>query len=238
MKKITFKFYGALRKYGKEISLYGNTVNECMRSLCIQLDGFKKHVKYKQYALKIGRRYVGQDEYLTGIYANKPLIIRVIPIVKGAGPLALVAGAAFAAIGVMGVGGAMVATVLFQMGIGLMLAGAAALLTKQPKFNQDYKGVEDSKSSAFSNLSNMAGQGKQILRVYGEMLAGGYVISQGLASRRIESGIDINNVQTAKYSRQTVELIAAQDPNGKTYNIDRNCDSVRNAAINIRVQWS
>ena len=148
------------------------------------------------------------------------------------------AGAALAGMGAMGVGGAAVAAVLLQMGVGLMLSGAAALLTKQPKFNQDHQGVEDSKSSSFSNLSNMVGQGKQILRVYGEMLVAGYVISQGLSSRRIASGVDINDVQTANYARQNIALIAAQDPKGVAYNIDRNCDSVRNAAVNIQVAWS
>ncbi|MGL4674111.1 MAG: hypothetical protein ACRCXK_04545, partial [Wohlfahrtiimonas sp.] len=95
-----------------------------------------------------------------------------------------------------------------------------------------------SKSSSFSNLSNMVGQGKQILRVYGNILVAGYTISQGLMSRRIDSGVDINEVQTATYERQRIELIAAKDPNGKAYNIDRNCDSVRNASVNIQVAWS
>ena len=239
MKKITFKFYGALRKFcGKEINIYGCTVNEAMRSLCIQIPALKKHIKHKQYNLKVGRRDVTQDEYIDIVKAEKDLIVRVIPAIRGAGPFALVAGAALAAMGAAGVGGAMIATVLLQLGIGLMLAGAAALLTKQPKFNQNNEGVEDSKSSSFSNLSNMIGQGKQILRVYGEMRVAGYVISQGLSSRRIDSGVDINNVQSANYERQKIELIAAKDNSGKTYNIDRNCDSVRNAAVNIKVNWS
>lgn len=239
MKKIKFKFYGALRKYcGKEVEIYGRTVNEAMRSLCIQMPNLKKHMKYKHYQVKVGRREVTQDQYLDAIKIENDVVVSVIPAIQGAGPFALVAGAALAAMGALGVGGAAVASILLQVGIGLMLSGAAALLTKQPKFNQDYKGVEDSKSSSFSNLSNMIGQGKQILRVYGEMLVGGYVISQGLSSRRIASGIDINDVQTANYTRQNIALIAAKDPKGVTYNIDRNCDSVRNAAVNIKVAWS
>ena len=238
MKKITFKFYGALRKYGREYTIYGNTVNECMRSLCIQIHGLKKHMKYKKYNLKVGRRDVGQDEYIDGVNVEKDIVVRVIPVIHGAGPFALVAGAALAALSTVSFVSAAVGAVLLQMGIGLMLSGAAALLTKQPKFNQDHQGVEDSKSSSFSNLSNMVGQGKQILRVYGQMLVSGYVLSQGVSSRRIDSGVDINEIQTATYDRQRIELIAAKDPNGKTYNIDRNCDSVRNAAVNIRVAWS
>lgn len=239
MKKITFKFYGALRKYcGKEIEIYGRTVNEAMRSLCIQIPSLKKHMKYKQYQLKVGRSEITQDQYVDILKIENDVVVSVIPAIRGAGPFALVAGAALAGMGAMGVGGAAVAAILLQAGIGLMLSGAAALLTKQPKFNQDHQGVEDSKSSSFSNLSNMVGQGKQILRVYGEMLVAGYVISQGLSSRRIASGVDINDVQTADYTRQNIALIAAQDPKGTTYNIDRNCDSVRNAAVNIQVNWS
>ena len=123
MKKITFKFYGALRKYGREYVLYGNTVNEAMRSLCIQINGLKKHMKYKKYNLKVGRRDVGQDEYIDGIDVEKDIVVRVIPVIHGAGPFALVAGAALAAMGAAGVGGAMIATVLLQLGIGLMLSG-------------------------------------------------------------------------------------------------------------------
>lgn len=238
MKKITFKFYGALRRYcGKEIEIYGRTVNETMRSLCIQIPNLKRHMKYKKYNLKVGRRDVGQDEYIDGVDVEKDIVVRVIPVIHGAGPFALVAGAALASLSYVEAFAA-VATVLLQMGIGLMLSGAAALLTKQPKFNQDHQGVEDSKSSSFFNLSNMVGQGKQILRVYGQMLVAGYTISQGLMSRRIDSGVDINEVQTAAYERQRIELIAAKDPNGKAYNIDRSCDSVRNAAINIQASWS
>lgn len=239
MKKITFKFYGALRRYcGKEIEIYGRTVNEAMRSLCIQIPNLKRHMKYKKYNLKVGRRDVGQDEYIDGIDVEKDIAVRVIPVIHGAGPFALVAGAALAALSYVEAF-AVIATVLLQMGVGLMMAGAAALLTKQPKFNQDHQGVEDSKSSSFSNLSNMVGQGKQIPRVYGEMRVAGYVVSQGLASRRIDAnGIDIKDVQSATYERQRIELIAAKDPSGKTYNIDRNCDSVRNAAVNIQAIWS
>lgn len=239
MKKITFKFYGALRKFcGKEIEIYGRAVNEAMRSLCIQIPSLKKHMKYKQYQLKIGRREVTQDQYVDILKIENDVVVSVIPTIQGAGPFALVAGAVLAGAGVaVGVTTA-VGAILLQVGIGLMLSGAAALLTKQPKFNQDHQGVEDSKSSSFSNLSNMVGQGKQILRVYGEMQVAGYVISQGLSSRRIASGVDINDVQTANYARQNVALIAAQDPKGVTYNIDRNCDSVRNAAVNIQVKWS
>lgn len=239
MKKITFKFYGALRKYcGKEIEIYGRTVNETMRSLCIQIPSLKRHMKYKKYNLKVGRRDVGQDEYIDGVDIETDIVVRVIPVIYGAGPFALVAGAALAGIGLkVGITTA-IGSILLQMGIGLMLSGAAALLTKQPKFNQDHQGVEDSKSSSFSNLSNMVGQGKQILRVYGSMLVAGYTISQGLMSRRIDAGVDINEIQTATYERQKIELIAAKDPNGNAYNIDRNCDSVRNAAVNIRVAWS
>lgn len=240
MKKITFKFYGALRKYcGKEIEIYGRTVNETMRSLCIQIPSLKKHMKYKKYNLKVGRRDVGQDEYIDGIDVEKDIVVRVIPVIHGAGPFALVAGAAFAALSTTTLVSAAVGAVLLQLGIGLMLSGAAALLTKQPKFNQDHQGVEDSKSSSFSNLSNMVGQGKQIPRVYGEMRVAGYVISQGLTSRRIDAnGVDIKDVQSATYERQRIELIAAKDPSGKAYNIDRNCDSVRNAAVNIQAIWS
>lgn len=239
MKKITFKFYGALRKYcGKEIEIYGRTVNETMRSLCIQIPNLKRHMKYKKYNLKVGHRDVGQDEYIDGVDVEKDIVVRVIPVIHGAGPFAFVAGAALAALSYVEAFAA-VATVLLQLGVGLMLSGAAALLTKQPKFNQDHQGVEDSKSSSFSNLSNMVGQGKQILRVYGEMLVAGYVISQGLSSRRIDAwGTDIKDVQSANYVRQNVDLIASTDPNGKTYNIDRNCDSVRNAAVNIQANWS
>lgn len=239
MKKITFKFYGALRKFcGKEVSIYGNTVNEAMRSLSIQMPALKKHMKHKQYQLKIGRKEVTQDQYIDVIKAENDLVVSVIPAIRGAGPFALVAGAALAGMGVATGISTAVGAILLQMGIGLMLSGAAALLTKQPKFNQNNEGVEDSKSSSFSNLSNMIGQGKQILRVYGEMRVAGYVISQGLSSRRIDSGVDINNVQSANYERQKIELIAAKDNSGKTYNIDRNCDSVRNAAVNIKVNWS
>lgn len=101
-----------------------------MRSLCIQIPNLKRHMKYKKYNLKVDRHDVGQDEYIDGIDVEKDIVVRVIPVIHGAGSFALVASVALAALSTASFVSAAVGAVLLQMGIGLMLSGAVALLTK------------------------------------------------------------------------------------------------------------
>jgi len=236
---VTVKMNGDLRKYGTGFVMHADTANDVIKSLCCQIDGLKNRLKEGFYNLKINGVDVSEEQYkdIASLNSDK-CVISITPAIKGAGKWGqIIAGAVLVVVGIIGnvMGGW--GTPFIQAGIGLMIGGAAALLTKAPKFNQNNQGVEDTKSSGFSNLNGMIGQGKQVMRVYGEIVTSGLTISQGITSHRSDSGSNINSIETAEYERKSIELIPATDPDGKRYNIDRGADSVKSAATVIVAKW-
>nr|WP_250581380.1 hypothetical protein [Neisseria subflava] len=74
---------------------------------------------------------------------------------------------------------------LVVAGVGMVAGGVAQMLTKPPKFDGG-KGVENSRNSGFSNLSNTAAQGQPMPLAYGRIYCGSRVVSQGIESRRLD----------------------------------------------------
>ena len=79
------------------------------------------------------------------------------------------------------------AAAMISAGTGLVLGGVAQLLTKMPKA-EGFKDSDDLKSSSFSNLANMTAQGAPVPLIYGKMMVGSKVLSQGV--RSVYSGSD------------------------------------------------
>ncbi|MDY0523244.1 tail assembly protein, partial [Pasteurella multocida] len=108
------------------------------------------------------------------------------PVLKGSkrgGVFSVILGAALmvASIFVPGAG-------LFGMGAALALGGVAQLLTPQPKMPAINE-KEKKQSTSFSNLSNMAAQGRMVPLAYGRIRCGSLVISQGVQT------LDVNIVE-------------------------------------------
>ena len=234
MNRVTIQFHGNLAQFGEKFELYANTANEAIRSLAIQIDGLKQYLKKGYYRVKVDHRVVTQSEYIGVLDVADGTVIHVSPRVAGSGKFgSFIVGAVLTGVGLM-TGFAP----LTQMGIGFMIGGVAQLLMKPKNFNQDFKGVEDSKSSAFTNLSNMVGQGKKVPRIYGELRVGSVVVSQSTSSYRTDGTSKSPDVQTPEYIKKRIELIPAKDPSGKPYNLDLNADSIKEAATIITVKWS
>lgn len=239
MNRVTIQFHGNLAQFGEKFELYANTANEAIRSLAIQIDGLKQYLKKGYYRVKVDNKVVTQSEYIGVLDVADGTVIHVSPRVAGSGKFgsfivgALLVGASF----IPGIGQTLGAG-LFQMGVGFMIGGVAQMLMKPKNFNQDFKGVEDSKSSAFTNLSNMVGQGKKVPRIYGELRVGSVVVSQSTSSYRTDGTSKSPDVQTPEYIKKRIELIPAKDPSGKPYNLDLNADSIKEAATIITVKWS
>lgn len=239
MKKVTIKFHGNLTQFGDSFTLYADTVNEAIRSLAMQIDGLKHHLKKSFYRVQVNNKTVTHSEYLSILNVSDGTVISVSPRVAGSGKFgsfiagALLVGASF----IPGINATFGAG-LFSMGVGLMIGGVAQMLTKQPNFNQDYKGVEDSKSSYFTNLQNIVGQGKQIQRVYGDIRVGSVVVSESVSSHRTDGNTKFEGIQKPAYTKHRISLIPARDPDGNPYNLDLSADSVKEAATTISVNWS
>lgn len=234
MNKVTVQFHGNLAQFGERFDLYANTVNEAIRSLAIQIDGLKQYLRKGYYRVKVDNKVVTQSEYIGVLDVADGTVIHVSPRVAGSGKFGtFILGAVLT--GVSFLPGM---EFLMPMGIGLMIGGVAQMLIKPKTFNQDHLGIEDSKSSAFTNLSNIVGQGKKIPRVYGNIRVGSVIISQELSSYRPDSSTQIDSIQKPNYIKKRIELIPATDPNGKPYNLDLNADSVKEAATTIVTEWS
>ena len=181
-------------------------------------------------------------------------ILHIVPRVQGAGKnggiIQTIVGVVIAVVGAY-----FAQPWAVQLGIGLAVGGVAQMLTKPPKF-EGGKGVESSRNSGFSNLSNTAAQGQPMPLAYGRIYCGSRVVSQGIESRRLDGGSSsehgnsiirmVSEVAKAKQpagdkndpmavdltlgmSKTFVNGVAAVAPNGKKYNTDFSNDSVRAA---------
>lgn len=234
MKKVTIKFHGNLTQFGDSFTLYADTVNEAIRSLAIQIDGLKHHLRKSFYRVQVNNKTVTHSEYLSILNVSDGTVINVSPRVAGSGKFgSFIAGAVL-----LGAGLILSNPTLMWAGGAMMLGGVAQMLTKQPNFNQDYKGIEDSKSSYFTNLQNIVGQGKQIQRVYGDIRVGSVVVSESVSSHRTDGNTKFEGIQKPTYTKHRINLIPARDPDGNPYNLDLNADSVKEAATTISVNWS
>ena len=99
--------------------------------------------------------------------------------------VALIAGAL--ALGPLGfsVIGANAAWMVGGLGASMLLGGVAQMLTKMPSMSTG-KDAEKKQSTSFSNVSNMAAQGRPIPLAYGRIRVGSLIISQGVETMDIE----------------------------------------------------
>lgn len=197
---ITVYLYGNLRKsYGAKFTFFADTAAEAVRALCSQLVGFKKRLLKGQYQVKLDKEYLN-NESLDKLHDDEHQTLRITPMVRGAGGKqgvtqlvigAVLVAASWYAGGAAGwgyLGGTTLAGSVGMLGISLMVGGVAQLLTKVPKLDDKNDGVDKSRNSAFSNLDNVVGQGEVIPLIYGEIMVGSKVISQGIESYSIQSG--------------------------------------------------
>ena len=234
MNKITVQFHGNLAQFGESFTLYANTANEAIRSLAIQIDGLKQYLRKGYYRVKVDDKVVTQSEYTGILDVSDGTVIHVSPRVAGSGKFGtFILGAVLT--GVSFIPGM---EFLMPMGIGMMLGGVAQMLIKPKAFNQDHQGIEDSKSSAFTNLSNMVGQGKKVPRVYGELRVGSVIISQSTSSYRPDGDSQSTEIETPDYLKNQVEIIPSLDYAGKPFNVDSNADSVKEASTTVTAKWS
>ncbi len=150
-------------------------------------------------------RIAGQDVDETSVSArlHEPLpdgaIIHIVPRMAGAGKgglfqvvLGAVAiGASFLTGGAtlalwgsaLSAGAISASSVLFSMGVAMMLGGVAQMLTPQAKTPSSRQTDNGKQNTYFSSLDNMVAQGNALPVLYGEMLVGSRTISQEISTR-------------------------------------------------------
>lgn len=193
---VNVRFYGSLKQFGSEFRLDCQTPAEVIHALTSQIPKLRQFIQQGLFTVRVGRDYF-DNRYLEKGLSQKlkdDATVHFTPTLKGSkrGGLfgvitgvALIAGAL--ALGPLGfsVIGANAAWMVGGLGASLLLGGVAQMLTKMPDMKLGSE-KEKKQSTSFTNLSNMAAQGRIVPLAYGRIRVGSLIISQGIETMDIE----------------------------------------------------
>lgn len=186
------KFYGNLKQYGDKYKISADTAAEALNCLYIQVKGLKQDIMNGYFRVRINKKDISEKTVQFGLRSKIPqdAVIHIVPVAAGSknsGVFQTILGAVMVVVGVV-----MLYTPLspfgpsvIAAGIGLMVGGVAQMLTKTPKTDSLDSGLTK-KSTSFSSLSNTIAQGAPIPLIYGQVMVGSKVLSQGLETMDTE----------------------------------------------------
>ena len=186
LKKI--KVYGTLRKFlGKaEFEVDLNTPREAISFLVCNFKGIEEHMADQIYMIQVGAKVITEDL----INLNTQDDIKIIPVVHGnffnfllGGALKFIAPKLFSGT---------IATALSAIGTSMLIDGVTSMLApQQPTFNPT-NGQDSIDPAAlasnysFTGLTNISNAGVPVNLVYGEILVGSIVVSNGVDTVQVE----------------------------------------------------
>ncbi|MGI2317560.1 tail assembly protein [Pasteurella multocida] len=196
---VNVKFYGSLRQFGTSFKLDAENTAEIIRALTSQIPKLREFIQKGYFTVRIAKEYIDNRYLEKGLFykLKEGMTVHFTPVLKGSkrgGVFQTILGAALVGaaflLGPVGFGllSANSAWVVGGLGASLMLGGVAQLLTPQPKMPAINE-KEKEQSTSFSNLSNMAAQGRMVPLAYGRIRCGSLVISQGVQT------LDVNIVE-------------------------------------------
>tara|TARA_R100000278_G_scaffold11188_1_gene12537 strand:+ start:603 stop:1202 length:600 start_codon:yes stop_codon:yes gene_type:complete len=195
LKKI--KVYGTLRKFlgHAEFEVDLNTPREAISFLVCNFKGIEKHMADQFYTIQVGARVITEDL----LNFNTQEDIKIIPVVHGNFlQILLGAGALFAksAIPAKILGSTLLSTVvtstLATIGTSMVIDGVTSMLTPQQTTSSAVSGQDSLDPSAlasnysFTGLTNISKAGIPVNLVYGEILVGSIVVSNGVDTVQVE----------------------------------------------------
>ena len=180
--------YGEARKlFGKKYRLDVESPAEAIKALSMMVDGFREWLlknKDEKFVVTVNGKSI--EESMLTARGEGDITIRVASIRarKGGGAFGIIAGLALIAFTWWSpftwVSVATTQSTLYAVGAGLVLSGAAMMLSPQLKPSDD-KDDGKLKSHTFGIQEN-SGQGDPVPVVYGEILAKPVVISSGIST--------------------------------------------------------
>ena len=194
LKKI--KVYGTLRKFlgQAEFEVDLNTPREAISFLVCNFKGIEKHMAEQIYTIQVGAKVITEDL----LNFNTQEDIRIIPVVHGNFfPILLGAGALFGAstIGTTLLGSKLLATLavsaLTSIGTSMVIDGVTSMLTPQqsnlsPTGQDSLDPAALASNYSFTGLTNISNAGVPVNLVYGEILVGSIVVSNGVDTVQVE----------------------------------------------------
>ncbi len=178
--------YGEARKlFGKKYRLDVESPAEAIKALSMMVDGFREWLlknKDEKFVVTVNGKSI--EESMLTARGEGDIAIRVASIRarKGGGAFGIIAGLALIAFTWWSPSIWVFAnqSALYAVGAGLVLSGAAMMLSPQLKPSDD-KDDGKLKSHTFGIQQN-SGQGDPVPVVYGEILAKPVVISSGIST--------------------------------------------------------
>lgn len=193
---VNVRFYGSLKQFGTEFRLDCKTPAEVVQALTSQIPKLRQFIQQGLFTVRVGRDYFDNRYLEQGL--NQKLkddaTVHFTPTLKGSkrgGLFGVIAGVALIATAFVlaplgfSVIGANAAWMVGGVGASMLLGGVAQMLTKMPSMSTG-KDAEKKQSTSFSNLSNMAAQGRPMPLAYGRIRVGSLIISQGVETMDVE----------------------------------------------------
>lgn len=194
---VKVRFYGSLKQFGTAFCLDCQNVAEIIRALTTQNPALRQFMQQGLFKVRIGKDYLDNRFLEKGMFyrLKDNMTVHFTPVLKGAkkaglfqtivGAVMVVVGYAFSWTGI----GAVIGT----LGLGLLASGVAQMLTKTPNMSNNGNDTEKTRSTSFSNLSNMVAQGKMVPLAYGQIRTGSLVISQGVETYDVDTATQDNS---------------------------------------------
>ena len=196
LKKI--KVYGTLRKFlgQAEFEVDLNTPKEAISFLVCNFKGIEKHMADQFYTIQVGAKVITEEL----LNLNSKDDIKIIPVVHGnflgilLGVGALFGGSAVAA-GTTFLGSGLLATVvsgaLTSIGTSMVVDGVTSMLSPQqsnlsPTGQDALDPAALASNYSFTGLTNISNAGVPVNLVYGEILVGSIVVSNGVDTVQVE----------------------------------------------------
>ena len=196
LKKI--KVYGTLRKFlgQAEFEVDLNTPKEAISFLVCNFKGIEKHMADQFYTIQVGAKVITEEL----LNLNSKDDIKIIPVVHGnflgilLGVGALFGGSAVAA-GTTFLGSGLLATVvsgaLTSIGTSMVVDGVTSMLSPQqsnlsPTGQDALDPAALASNYSFTGLTNISRAGVPVNLVYGEIVIGSIVVSNGVDTVQVE----------------------------------------------------
>ena len=195
LKKI--KVYGTLKKFlgQSEFEVDLNSPRDAISFLVCNFKGIEDHMKEQLYTIQVGAKVITEDL----LNLNTQDDIKIIPLVHGNWGFFIGLGLKFLGGKVGGtlLGSKLLATfaasALTTIGTSMIIDGVTNLIAPQQNTQAPVGGGQDSLDPAalasnysFTGLTNISNAGVPVNLVYGEILVGSIVVSNGVDTVQVE----------------------------------------------------
>ena len=187
LKKI--KVYGTLRKFlgQAEFEVDLNTPREAISFLACNFKGIEEHMAEQFYTIQVGARKITEDL----LNFNTQEDIRIIPVVHGC--LLYTSDAADdTPVAPKFIGSSLIVNALGAIGTSMLIDGVTSMLAPQQNTVNPTSGQDSLDPAAlasnysFTGLTNISNAGVPVNLVYGEILVGSIVVSNGVDTVQVE----------------------------------------------------